>query len=108
MDQKLFSGIGNIYANEALFLAGIHPQAISSDLSKQEIEKLYQALFKVLKLAIKLGGSSVGDYILPDNSIGSFQKRHKIYQKEGQPCPVCKVPIKRIKQNGLICCILGA
>jgi formamidopyrimidine-DNA glycosylase len=100
LDQKLFSGIGNIYANEALFLAGINPQALSSNLSKQQIEKLYRALFKVLKLAIKLGGSSIGDYILPDNSIGSFQKKHKIYQKEGQACPVCKAPIKRIKQNG--------
>jgi formamidopyrimidine-DNA glycosylase len=100
LDQKIFSGIGNIYANEALFAAGINPQAISSNLSKKEIDKLYQALMGVLKLAVKLGGSSIGDYILPDNSIGSFQKRHKIYQKQGHPCPVCHTPIKRMKQNG--------
>jgi formamidopyrimidine-DNA glycosylase len=100
LDQKIFSGIGNIYANEALFLAGINPQTISSNLSGKQIDKLYHALVKVLKLAIKLGGSSVGDYILPDNSIGSFQKKHKIYQKQGHPCPVCNTPIERIKQNG--------
>jgi len=100
LDQKLYAGIGNIYANEALFIAGIHPESKSSDLSDNQISKLYTALQEVLKLAIKLGGSSIGDYILPDNSIGSFQKRHKIYQKDGQPCAVCKTNIQRIKQGG--------
>jgi formamidopyrimidine-DNA glycosylase len=100
LDQKLYAGIGNIYANEALFIAGIHPESKSSSLSDAQISKLYKALEDVLKLAIKLGGSSVGDYILPDNSIGSFQKKHKIYQKDGEACPVCKTNIKRIKQNG--------
>lgn len=100
LDQKLYAGIGNIYANEVLFLSGIHPQAKSSNLNDNQIKKLYKALHKVLKLAIKLGGSSVGDYILPDDSIGSFQKRHKIYQKDNQACPICKTHIKRIKQSG--------
>ena len=100
LDQKLYAGIGNIYANEALFLSGIHPRVKSSNLNDSELKKLYEALQKLLKSAIKLGGSSIGDYILPDSSIGLFQKKHKIYQKDGQACPVCKTHIKRIKQNG--------
>ena len=100
LDQKLYAGIGNIYANEALFIAGIHPASKSSNLSDNQISKLYIAIQEVLKLAIKLGGSSIGDYVLPDNSIGSFQKRHKIYQKDGQACPVCKTNIQCIKQGG--------
>jgi len=100
LDQKLYAGIGNIYANEALFIAGIHPESKSSDLSDNQISKLYTALQEVLKLAIKLGGSSIGDYILPDNSIGLFQKRHKIYQKDDHACLVCKANIQRIKQGG--------
>ncbi len=100
LDQKLYAGIGNIYANEALFLAGIHPRVKSSNLNDSQIRKLYEALQKILKSAIKSGGSSVGDYILPDDSIGSFQKRHKVYQKDGQACPICKTHIKRVKQNG--------
>ncbi|MCK4519113.1 MAG: bifunctional DNA-formamidopyrimidine glycosylase/DNA-(apurinic or apyrimidinic site) lyase [Candidatus Omnitrophica bacterium] len=100
LDQKLFSGIGNIYANEALFKAGVHPAALSSSLTQEQIKKLYSAINSILSEAIRMGGSSVDDYILPDTSLGSFQNKHKVYQKEGGKCPRCSGIIERVKQNG--------
>lgn len=100
LDQKLFAGIGNIYANEALFKAGIHPEDNSSNLSEKNIKKLYKSINLIMKEAVRLGGSSVDDYILPDSSPGFFQNRHKVYQKQGQKCSKCEGIIKRIKQGG--------
>lgn len=102
MDQDKIAGIGNIYANEALFLAKIHPLKKSKSLSKSEAAKLYQTIKKVIEQGIKCGGSSGADeaYIKPNGGRGSYQTHFKVYQREDQPCSICKTPIKRIKQGG--------
>jgi len=102
MSQDKITGIGNIYANDALFLAKIHPLRSANSLNNNEIKNLYQAILKVINEGIKDKGSSGADeaFILPDGTKGSHQRHFLVYQKENQPCPVCNTPIKRIKQNG--------
>jgi len=95
-DQSVISGLGNIYVDESLFVAKIHPQAVSSRLSRQKLEELFDAVRKVLKRAIRAGGSSIRDYSGVDGQRGYFQVEHKVYQKAGKPCPVCRTKIKRI------------
>jgi formamidopyrimidine-DNA glycosylase len=96
LNQKLLSGVGNIYADEALFRAGIRPRRRAASLTRDELQKLHSALKKVLKEAIRLGGSSISDYVDADGEEGFFQLRHRVYGREGKPCLVCKTPIKRI------------
>jgi formamidopyrimidine-DNA glycosylase len=96
LNQKLLSGVGNIYADESLFRAGIRPRRRASSLSRDELRKLYAAIPQVLKEAIELGGSSVSDYVDADGEEGFFQLQHRVYGREGEPCLVCKGPIKRI------------
>jgi formamidopyrimidine-DNA glycosylase len=96
LNQKLLSGVGNIYADEALFRAGIRPRRRAASLTKEDLRRLHSALRQVLKEAIKLGGSSVSDYVDADGEEGFFQLRHHVYGREGEPCRVCKTPIKRI------------
>jgi formamidopyrimidine-DNA glycosylase len=100
LNQKLLSGVGNIYADESLFRSGIRPKRRASSLSKEDLRRLYLALQEVLKEAIKLGGSSVSDYVDSDGEEGFFQLRHRVYGREGEPCLVCKTPIKRIVIGG--------
>jgi len=96
LDQKFVRGIGNIYADEALFLARIHPTTRANQLSKQSALALHSAIVKLLNESIALGGSSVSDYVDASGSKGSFQLQHKVYRKEGKPCPQCGEPITRI------------
>ncbi len=96
LNQKLLSGVGNIYADESLFRACIRPRRRASTLTKDEFRKLHAALRQVLKEAIKLGGSSVSDYVGADGEEGFFQLKHRVYGREGEPCRICKTPIKRI------------
>jgi len=96
MNQRFLRGIGNIYADEALFRAGIHPLAIARRLRPDRAKKLHVAIRKVLGEAIDAGGSSVSDYVDVDGRQGSFQVRHNVYQKAGEPCPNCGAPIRRI------------
>lgn len=96
LNQKLLSGVGNIYADESLFRAGIRPRRRAASLTKEELRRLYLSLQEVLKEAIALGGSSISDYVDPDGEEGFFQLQHRVYGREGQPCLVCKTPIKRI------------
>jgi len=102
MDQDLITGIGNIYANDSLFLAKIHPQRLSNSLTEKEIDLLYRSIKKTINKGIKDLGSSGADeaFILPDGSRGGHQKNFLVYQREKQPCLVCKTIIKRIKHNG--------
>ena len=102
MDQEKITGIGNIYANEALFLAKIHPLRKSSLLSRLEITKLYKMIKKVIEQGLKYGGSSGADeaYVQINGRRGQYQRHFLVYQRENQPCPVCQTPIKRIKQGG--------
>jgi len=100
LNQSLLHGVGNIYADEALFLAGIRPRRQAARLTRAELTRLRAALIKVLRHAIKLGGSSVSGYVDADGVRGFFQLRHKVYQRTGQPCLVCGTPIQRITLAG--------
>jgi formamidopyrimidine-DNA glycosylase len=96
LNQKLLSGVGNIYADEALFRSGIRPRRRASSLTREQLRKLHAAVQEVLREAIALGGSSVSDYVNADGEEGFFQLQHRVYGREGQPCLVCRAPIKRL------------
>jgi formamidopyrimidine-DNA glycosylase len=96
LNQTLLSGVGNIYADESLFRAGIRPRRRAVSLTKNELHRLLLSLREVLKEAIAAGGSSVSDYVDANGEAGFFQTRHRVYGREGEPCLVCKTPIKRI------------
>jgi formamidopyrimidine-DNA glycosylase len=100
LNQKLLSGVGNIYADESLFRAGIRPRRRAASLSKEDLRRLYLAVQEVLKEAIALGGSSISDYVDADGEEGFFQLQHRVYGREGEPCLVCKSPIKRVVLAG--------
>ena len=96
LNQKLLSGVGNIYADESLFRAGIRPRRRAASLTRDELKRLYGSVRQVLQEAIAAGGSSISDYVDADGEEGFFQFEHRVYGREGQPCLVCKSPIKRI------------
>ena len=96
LNQKLLSGVGNIYADEALFRAGIRPRRRAASLTRDQLRKLHAAVQEVLREAIALGGSSVSDYVNADGEEGFFQLQHRVYGREGEPCLVCGTPIKRV------------
>jgi formamidopyrimidine-DNA glycosylase len=96
LNQKLLRGVGNIYADESLFRAGIRPRRRAASLTRDDLRRLYPALQEVLREAIALGGSSVSDYVDADGEEGFFQLQHRVYGREGEPCLVCKTPIKRV------------
>jgi formamidopyrimidine-DNA glycosylase len=96
LNQKLLRGVGNIYADESLFRAGIRPHRRAASLSRNDLASLYGTVREVLKEAIALGGSSVSDYVDADGEEGFFQLQHRVYGREGEPCLVCKTPIKRV------------
>jgi len=100
LNQKLLRGVGNIYADESLFRAGIRPRRRAASLTRKVLTRLYAAIQEVLKEAIALGGSSVSDYVDADGEEGFFQLQHRVYGREGEPCLVCKTPIKRIVISG--------
>ncbi|MGC2324033.1 MAG: bifunctional DNA-formamidopyrimidine glycosylase/DNA-(apurinic or apyrimidinic site) lyase [Terriglobales bacterium] len=96
LNQKLLSGVGNIYADESLFRAGVRPRRRAASLTRAELQRLYNALQDVLNEAIAAGGSSVSDYVDSNGDAGFFQFQHRVYGREGEPCLVCRRPIKRI------------
>jgi formamidopyrimidine-DNA glycosylase len=100
LNQALLSGVGNIYADESLFRAGIRPRRAAGRLTRAEVEKLRVALKEVLEDAIRRGGSSVSDYVDAEGVRGFFQLEHRVYQRTGQPCLVCSTPIRRIVVGG--------
>jgi formamidopyrimidine-DNA glycosylase len=100
MDQKIVTGLGNIYADESLFEAKIRPDRNTSTISSLEAEKLHTAIIRILKKAIKMGGSSVATYRLLDNTRGNYAREHKVYGKDGQKCVNCGTPLKKIIISG--------
>ncbi len=100
LNQKLLHGVGNIYADESLFRAGIRPLRQAGRLTGKQLAKLHAALQAVLREAIALGGSSVSDYVDADGVRGFFQLEHKVYLRGGEPCLVCRTPIRRIVVAG--------
>lgn len=96
LDQTFLSGLGNIYVDEALHRAGIHPKAAVERLGQRRVQRLYEAMREVLGEAIASGGSSISDYVDGNGRAGTFQLRHRVYGKSGEPCPACGTPIRRI------------
>jgi formamidopyrimidine-DNA glycosylase len=96
LNQTLLQGVGNIYADESLFRAGIRPGRRANSLARAELATLRKALRAVLREAIAAGGSSVSDYVDAGGEEGFFQLRHRVYGREGEPCLVCKKKIKKI------------
>lgn len=96
MDQAVVVGVGNIYANEALFAAAILPQRPADSLTLPETERLVAAVKTILAAAIAAGGSSLRDYVGSDGAHGWFQQHYAVYGRHGQPCPRCTAPIARI------------
>ena len=100
LNQSLLHGVGNIYADEALFRAGIRPKRQAGRLTRAELGRLREALRTVLKHAIELGGSSVSDYVDADGVRGFFQLEHRVYMRTGQRCLICGTPIEKIVVGG--------
>jgi formamidopyrimidine-DNA glycosylase len=100
LNQSFLRGMGNIYTDEALFAARIHPRAIASRLSRARSARLHEAMVDILALAIRHKGSSISDYVDADGRRGSFQLQHQVYGREGKPCHVCGTPIRRIVLGG--------
>ncbi|MFI5089138.1 MAG: bifunctional DNA-formamidopyrimidine glycosylase/DNA-(apurinic or apyrimidinic site) lyase [Terriglobales bacterium] len=96
LNQSLLSGIGNIYADESLFRAGVRPRRRAASLTRAELQRLHVAVQEVLSEAIAAGGSSISDYVDANGDAGFFQFQHRVYGREGEPCLVCRTPIKRI------------
>ena len=99
-DQSLLAGVGNMYADEALFAAGIHPLREAKSLSVEEATRLHSALRRVLNEAIGSHGATISDYWRPDGEAGMAQFVFKVAHRRGQPCPVCATPIERIPIRG--------
>lgn len=100
MDQEFISGIGNLYAAECLFRAGINPEKPAQSLSDNEKEALFKEIKDVLNEAIEHGGSSVDDYVRVSGKPGGYAAYHKVYGRQGKPCLICKTPVKRISLGG--------
>ena len=100
LDQRIVAGIGNIYADEALFRARIHPLRPGRDLSRDEVGRLVEAVKHVLTQALAEMGTTLRDYRRPDGSVGSFQNSLQVFRRTGEPCPSCGAPIQRIVVGG--------
>jgi len=100
MDQAFISGVGNLYAAEALFRAKIGPQRPAASLSDKEAQSLLKEIQLTLREAIEHKGSSVDNYVQLTGSPGGYVKYHKVYDREGKPCIICKNPVKRIALGG--------
>ena len=99
MNSRIVVGVGNIYANEALFRAGINPKTAASEVGLEHCEKLAQAIKRTLQLAIEAGGSSLRDFVNSDGNPGYFQQQYWVYNRAEQPCRKCGVPIMKIRQG---------
>lgn len=99
MDSRVVAGVGNIYASEALFRAGIHPRAAAGRLSLARCTRLAAKIRETLELAIVAGGSSLRDYVRSDGQAGNYQSQFLVYDRAGKPCRHCRSPIREIRQG---------
>ena len=106
LNQKLLRGVGNIYADESLFRAGIRPRRRASNITRDQLARLLASVKEVLEEAIALGGSSISDYVDAEGRRGFFQFEHRVYQRTGEPCLTCGAPIRRtlVAQRGTHYC----
>jgi formamidopyrimidine-DNA glycosylase len=100
LDQRTVAGLGNIYADEALWRAQLHPLRPARDLGPEEVRALHRAVRKTLERGIARQGATLRDYALPDGRAGSMQAEFKVYGREGEPCPRCGTPIEKIRVGG--------
>jgi formamidopyrimidine-DNA glycosylase len=95
LDQSLIAGVGNIYADEALFLAGVRPTRPGRRVTREECDRIARAIRRILRRSIATGGSSISDYVQPDGGAGAYQDERRVYGREGEPCPRCRTRIRR-------------
>ncbi|MFZ7945726.1 DNA-formamidopyrimidine glycosylase [Neobacillus sp. 19] len=100
LDQKLFVGLGNIYVDEALFRAGIHPERLASTLNEKEITVLHHEIVATLSEAVKKGGSTIRSYVNSQGEIGMFQLELYAYGRKGEPCKKCGRPLEKMTVGG--------
>jgi formamidopyrimidine-DNA glycosylase len=100
MDQRVVAGLGNIYVDESLFAAGIHPLARADALTAEQVARLNRAIKATLRRALRHRGSTLRDYRDADGESGGFQKLHRVYDRAGKPCRRCRTPIERIVLGG--------
>lgn len=100
LDQRVVAGVGNIYADESLFEARLHPRQRGGDLDAAEAERLRRAIVKVLNRAIAKRGSSIRDYVGGSGLRGGYQQEFRVYGRTGEPCPCCRLPIERVRLAG--------
>jgi len=96
LDQQVLRGVGNIYADESLWKAKIHPMRMGAKLRQEQVKKLYRALQEILRRAIVMRGSSIADFLDVEGQPGEYQRHHRAYGREGKPCFRCKTRIKRV------------
>ena len=97
MDSHIVVGVGNIYASESLFWAGIHPERSAGGITDEEFQKLVKSIQKVLSSAIEQGGTTLRDYVNPEGKPGYFQQTLQVYGRRGEPCRECSTPIEHVK-----------
>jgi formamidopyrimidine-DNA glycosylase len=100
LDQRVIAGLGNIYVDESLHRAGVHPRTPSDGIDAARTKRLHAAMRQILRKAIVCRGSSVSDYRDSRNVPGSFQEHHLVYQRAGEPCSTCRAPIEYIRVGG--------
>jgi formamidopyrimidine-DNA glycosylase len=104
LDQQVIAGIGNIYADESLFVAGVHPLTLANALTVQDVSRLNRGIKRVLRRAIAARGSTLRDYVNADNAPGEYRAKHQVYGREGEPCRNCRTVIERIVLTGRSTC----
>ena len=96
LDQAVLAGVGNIYADEALFMSGVRPMRGARRVTRKEYAEIARNVQRVLARSIETGGSSISDFIAPDGQDGQFQHERRVYAREGEACSTCKTPILRV------------
>ena len=96
LDQSILAGVGNIYADEALFWAGVRPTRRAGAVTRKQCDAIAAGVRRVLERGIETGGSSISDYVAPDGSDGAYQDERRVYGLEGEPCRTCGKPIERV------------
>jgi formamidopyrimidine-DNA glycosylase len=99
MNSKLVVGVGNIYANEALFRARIRPRRQARGLSRLEVGRLVRAVRSVLAMAIRVGGTTLRDYVGADGAPGYFRQKLFVYERDTKPCRRCRTPVRQLTQG---------
>ncbi|MFC0522363.1 DNA-formamidopyrimidine glycosylase [Pontibacillus salicampi] len=100
LDQTIVAGLGNIYVDEALFRASIHPMRVSSDLNEKEVNALHKSIIDTLEEAVQQGGTTIRSYVNTQGQIGMFQHQLYVYGREEEECRVCTTPVSKMKVGG--------